>query len=153
MTRSRKWARFALMGLAGFAVGLGAVTGGASSKTTPNGTYKGKTNNGLPVTFKIKNGKVHNFSATVHALCISVASGSSYLDPVLHQITPPPMVLAGNGKFNGKYEPKVSSTHGKVDGRVTGKSASGTYKISYTATRGLTIYACQEKGTWKATRR
>ncbi len=102
--------------------------------------------------FRVQSGKVRNFSATVHALCISVATGSSYLDPVLHRITPPPMKLGSNGGFNGQYS-GPSSTRAKVDGRVSGKSASGHYRISYTATRGLTIYACQERGTWKATKR
>ncbi len=115
--------------------------------------YKGKTSNGLVVTFRIQSGKVRNFSATVHALCITVAGGSSYLDPQLHQITPPPMKLAANGKFSGEYVPHTASTHGKIDGKVAGNSASGHYRISYTALSGMNIYACQEQGTWKATRR
>ncbi len=127
---------------------LGAT---AVPTTAPSGIYKGKTSNGLPVTFRVQSGKVRNFRATVHALCISVSTGSSYLDPVLHMITPPPMKLARNGSFSGQYS-GPSSTRAKADGRVGGKSASGHYRISYTVTRGLTIYACQERGTWKATK-
>ena len=154
MIRNRNWGRRAALAAAVSALGVAVLAGAASSKSTaPSGTYKGKTSNGLIVTFRIQSGKVRNFSATVHALCISVATGSSYLDPVLHQITPPPMKLAGNGKFSGEYVPQTASTHGKIDGRVTGKSANGHYRISYTATSGLSIYACQERGTWKATKR
>ena len=158
MTPSTRGITVAAAGLAACAIGLSGAAGAASSKSPAPSTFKGKTNNGLPVTFKITSGKVHNFSATVHALCVSVLSpGTSHLDPVLHLITPPPIKLASGGKFSADYKIKTNSTHAKVDGKVSGKKASGHYTLAYNKTDGATsfgvliIYACQEKGTWTAT--
>ncbi|HUO72085.1 MAG TPA: hypothetical protein VMU39_15055 [Solirubrobacteraceae bacterium] len=161
MTRSRHWGRRAAIASAVTAIAAAGLTSGASSKTTmPSGTYKGKTSNGLPVTFKIQGGKVRNFSLTVHALCISVVAASTHLDPILHHITPQPMPISASGKFSAKYYWKqIQSTQAQVDGKANGKTASGHYKISYSTTDGVTslgvliIYACQEQGTWKATRK
>ena len=143
------------------AVALCAAAGASSKPSTPSGSYKGKTSAGLPVSFRISGGKVRGFDTTVHAQCISVVAADTYYDPILNRITPQPMKLGGNGKFQGKYYwPQINATSAKVDGKVTGKTASGHYRISYSKTTGATtslgvliIYACSEQGTWTASRR
>jgi len=136
-------------------LGLGAAaTIAASIAAAPTGSYRGKTSHGLTVAFKIAGGKVKGFTLRIHAQCISVAAMNGYLDPVLHSITPPAVKLSGTGRFKAEYLwPDIQYTHAKVDGRVSGKSASGHFSISYDTNRGSYVYSCQEQGTWKATRR
>jgi hypothetical protein len=147
----------AAAGLAACAVAFGAAAGGASSKTPPpSGSYKGKTSKGFTVSFKVKGGKVTAFSAAVDALCVSVLDPSPARFDILHFITPPPMKLSSGGTFKGEYKIDTSSTHAKIDGKVTGTSASGHYSLAYSKLGGVTslgvtiIYACQDQGTWKA---
>ena len=129
---------------------IGVIAAPATAGSATGGKYKGKTSKGFPVSFRIAGGKVRGFDATVHALCLSVADGSSYLDPVLHHVTPP----AGKLKRNGKFTLKVSkgSTRMNVTGLVRGKKASGTYHINYSGFNGTWVTACTDGGKWKAHR-
>jgi hypothetical protein len=160
MMRTSTWGKRGFLVLAISAITAAGLASGAASKTTvPNGTFKGKSSNGFAVTFKVKNGKVTAFNVSAIPLCMSVlAPGPGKFD-ILHFITPPPMKLSAGGKFSGGYKLSTSSTTAKVDGKVSGKSASGHYSLSYSKMGGVTslgvmiFYACMDKGTWKATKR
>ena len=153
MTRSSSRGRMVVVVAALTACALGLSTGAiATTKSLPAaGTYKGKTSKGLPVSFRVVSGTVRNFSAAAHALCISVASGSSTLDPVLHLVTPPAGKLDGQGRFSLKIQ--KGSIYMAAAGRVTGASAGGSYEIRYSGFNGSWVTACKDKGTWKAGKR
>jgi hypothetical protein len=123
----------------------------APAKSPVPGAYSGESSKGFPVKFRVAGGKVRSFRLPVRALCISVASATSYLDPVLHHVTPEPAKLRARGRFHRTTRLQTASTLMRVKGRVNGSKARGSYHIGYTALSGTNIYACQDDGTWKAT--
>lgn len=134
------------------ACALGVTTGATATAKPLSGAvaYKGKTAKGLPVSFRVVGGTIRNFTAGAHALCISVADASSYLDSVLHLVTPPVGKLDRQGRFSLKIQ--KGSIYMAAGGRVIGASAGGSYEIRYSGFNGKWVTACKDAGTWKARR-
>lgn len=150
--KSRRTFRWPTL-LAASALLLIAAGPARAASRAANGTFKGKTAHGLPMGFRLVNGQVRSFNLTIHALCMTAVSGETQLDSVVHHILPPAMALKGNGAFAKESHLNDSqSTHYRLDGRVSGRSASGHFFISYDFFDGFYFWSCEEQGTWKAAR-
>ncbi|MGD0166764.1 MAG: hypothetical protein ABSC51_05665 [Gaiellaceae bacterium] len=91
------------------------------------GLYKGKSKQGLPVSFRVSGTAVKSFSLTGNAICIS-ASKSANESYVLRSAKTGK--LSGRGAFTISYV--KNTTHVKITGKVSGKSASGRVELHYT---------------------
>jgi hypothetical protein len=131
-----------------------ALVVGIGAPATAKGVgYKGKTAQGLEVTFRATAGKVSGFKATVRSLCISAPSGKSLLEFY-------PVLLQSPVKRTGKRFTIVftgsNSTHITVKGKIKDDKANGSVKVAYTKTLGMTpggllmIGACSAETTWSA---
>ena len=113
MTRTRRLSAIALSA----ALAMGAVTASADG---PNGSWKGKTEQGQTVFMKIKKGKVTRFSANVNMFC---TNGGGLKSRVLYHDRP---VKIRNKKFKFEGESKDGSTY-EFQGKITdNKKAKGT---------------------------
>ena len=121
-----------------------AIVGTASAAGS---LYKGKVKAGGTLSFRTTATSVVGFKASPTVLCLSVASGNSFIE--VHYLPLQTKTPLKNGHFKITYK-GPSSTHVTVTGTVNGASASGKLDLGYTKTSGITIYACQCKSTWTA---
>ncbi len=132
---------------------LALLVVGAAGSATAATSYKGKTKQKLPISFRTTATSAVGFKTTVRSLCIAAATSRSVLEfyPVLLQ---KPTKLT-NGRFTINFKGK-SSTFITVKGKVNGASASGSIDVRYTKSIGMTstglleIAACSAKTTWTA---
>jgi len=126
---------------------VGAVSAGAG------GRYKGKTKQGLPVSFRVSGSFVTGFKLTGNAICISSHKSVMEIYPL---VVKKEGKLKAGGKFVISYELHVNgTTHVEVSGRVSGSSASGRVILHYDklwSAPALEAATCWVKTTWSAKR-
>ncbi len=123
----------------------------AGAAAAGGGLYKGKSKQGMPVSFRVSGSSVKNFSLTGNALCIA-ASKSGNESYVLK--SPNAGHLSGGGAFTISYV--KNTTHVKITGKVSGNSSSGRVELHYTklwqGSSGLEAATCWIKTNWTAKR-
>lgn len=127
------------LGLAVAALVSGAVIAAAATQG-----YKGKVKGAGPVSFQLRDGKVKRFQASMTVSCVSVAAGLAKTE--VYVIAP-----AGSAKLDrkGKFKLKVDlpkqqfvdekgnviatlySVKADVNGKLSGRKAEGTAKVTY----------------------
>ena len=141
MTRNRRLSAIALS----TALATGAVTASAAG---PNGSWKGKTEQGSTVFMKIKEGKVTRFSANVNMFC---TNGGGIKSRVLYHDRP---VKIRNKRFKFEGESKDGSTYefkGKIIENKRAKGTLGYHDGMYTSS-GLSFCNANDV-KWSAKRR
>lgn len=140
---SRTLALFLLAAL----VLVGAVSAAAG------GRYKGKTKQGLPVSFRATQSSVIGFKLAGNASCISAHKSAMETYPL---VVKKKGKLKAGGRFVIEYELHVrGTTHVKVSGRVSGSSASGRVILHYDkvwSAPQVEGAVCWVKTTWSAKR-
>lgn len=137
----------AIAAAAALVIGIGAPV------TAKGVSYKGKTAQGSEVTFRASAAKVTGFKTTARVLCISAVPAKTVSEFYPVSLKAP---VARDGKrftidFSGP-----SSTHITVKGKIKGNKATGSLKVAYTKSLGMTpggqliIGACTAQTTWTA---
>ena len=118
-----------------------------STASAAGSLYKGKVKAGGTLSFRTTATSVVGFKASPTVLCISVATGGSFIE--VHYLPLQTKKPLKNGHFTITFRGS-SSTFITVTGTVKAKSASGKIDVRYTTTIGTNIYACSQKTTWTA---
>ena len=143
----------------------GALSVAAVAPAATTARYEGKTKAGGPVSFRLSNGSVKRFQASVSVVCVSAAPARTASEVYVvapdrsaklgrkHQFTI--MVRKPKQQFQdetGKVIQTLYSVKATVEGKVPARSAAGTVKVSYnkywnaydpaTGSFKLTIAAC-----------
>ena len=108
--------------------------------------FKGKTKQNRPVTFRVAQGKVKNFTAGVNVFCIG--SGIEFNAA----IPPKAMKIKRGGKFSYKGRDKADSANIEIRGTLTGSKATGKVSMThskYDASTGL-FTGCSGEARWSA---
>jgi hypothetical protein len=108
-------------------------------------SYKGKTNQNRPVTFKLSGGKVKSFTGGVNLFC--VGSGIEF-----NAVIPPKPLKVKNGKFSYKGRDKIDSADIVIKGKISGSKASGSLSMQHTKYDSSTrlFQPCSGKAKWSA---
>jgi hypothetical protein len=104
------------------ALAVAAVPAVAAVK---RGSYKGKTDQNRPVTFKVSGGKVRSFQAGVMTWC-STSGNNRFVTDAIANV---PALKIRSGKFRWVGKPK-GTNEVVVKGTITGGRARGTVTIS-----------------------
>ena len=123
---------------------LGALMATALALAAAGTSYKGKTKDGGPVSFGLAGGSVSRFQASVSVSCVSAAPARSEARVYVVAAERPARLATGSRftvKLNkpkeqftdqtGKVIATLYSVKATVKGKVAGRSASGTVKVSY----------------------
>ena len=135
------WTRHRIVGALAAAGTLSVAALATASATT---RYEGKVRNAGPVSFRVSSGSVKRFQASMTVSCVSVAPARSAIE--IYVIAPDASAKLGrNSQFtfklnkpkqqfrdkSGKVLQTLYSVKATVEGKVPGRSASGTAKVSY----------------------
>lgn len=123
---------------------LGVLSGAALASAATTQRYTGKVKGAGHVSFQLLNGKVQRFQASMTLICVSVAPVRSSTDVyVIAQDGSAKLDHKGQFSFkinlpkqqfkdkNGKIIATFYSVKASVKGKVSGRSASGTAKVTY----------------------
>ena len=165
--------------IAGALAAAGTLSVAALAPAATTTRYEGKVRNAGPVSFRVSNGSVKRFQASMTVSCISSAPARSATE--IYVIAPDASAKLGrNNQFtlkldkpkqqfrdkSGKIIQTLYAVKATVEGKVPGRSAAGTAKVSYnkywtaynpgTGFYVLTIAACfsgKAKTPWAAGRK
>jgi len=137
------------------AVAAAAAMALSASPASAKGVrYQGKNGQGSSVSLRISPSTARGFTTSVGVLCVSVATGRSLRE--IYPIAFKAPVQRKGKKFSFLFD-GPSSTLVTVTGRVKGSKVTGSLKVQYNKTLGMTstglldIGACSVKTTWSAT--
>lgn len=117
------------------ATAWGAATGFATGK------YRGKTDQGLNVSFRATKQQVKGFSFKETGTCSDGRKSNGRQGPFT-------MTIDASGRFSESGASPSGATHSRITGKLSGKQASGTVRIS---SRFDTSGNADPKGTVKCT--
>lgn len=120
----------------------------ATAAAPATGAFKGKTSQKRTISFTVKGGKVRAFSAGLTMMCVQ--SGLEF-----NAVIPPKALTISRGRFSYRGRDKTDGTNIEIKGTISGRSASGTIKMTdsrYVAT-DQSFDSCVGSARWTATRR
>ncbi len=124
-----------------------------SPATAKGVAYRGENGQGTSVSVRVSPSRASHFSTSVGVLCVSVTTGRSLRE--IYPVVFKSGVERKGNTFTFLYD-GPSSTLVTVTGRVKGSKVSGSVKVQYNKTLGMTstgvldIGACSAKKTWAA---
>ena len=140
-------------------VAMLAVAGPAAAKTV---NYKGKTSSGHKITFKVKNGRMHDLSAGIRMACIPIQGGGSPTGGVeFFGFNQGSLRLKPHNRFSFEAKPafhynEVTMNHDlwlkrPAPGRINGRMRlQYQFLIPKYPIGTFTIYSCLGGATFKA---